>query len=139
MNNAEHIGSAGPANTNSGEEIAVVREGKALRFRTLQAYGRTNYGMHAIVLPGDSITVYGVNMNHVNGPQAVDRTYNVGDACTCGGRNVDFIGTVVSIGPKTVTVRSSLGTNRFTVGEFAHLNKDFDQVKVEARNASWMD
>lgn len=141
MNSADITTSnAGPANTNSGEESAVVRAGKSIRYTNVQAFGRTEIGLNALVVPGDCIAIYGVNHNHVNGPQIVDRTFVVGDAATCGGRNIDFIGTIVSIGEKTVTVRSDvLGNKRFGIGDFARLNQSFDLVKVEARNAAWVD
>jgi hypothetical protein len=138
--NAEHIGSAAPSNTNSGEVSTVVRSDKSIRYTNLPAFGRTEIGLNALVIPGDCVALYGVNRNHVNGPQIVDRTFSVGDSATCGGRNVDFIGTIVSIGEKTVTVHSDvLGNRRFTIGDFARLNQSFDLVKVEARNAAWMD
>lgn len=131
---------AAPANTNSGEESSVVRNGKAIRYTNLQAFGRTEIGLNALVIPGDSVCLYGVNHNHVNGPQIVDVTFSVGDAATCGGRNIDFIGTIVSIGEKTVTVRESAnGTRRFSIGDFARLNQSFSLAKAEARNAAWMD
>lgn len=141
MNSADITTSnAGPANTNSGEESLVVRRGKSIRYINLPAFGRPEIGLNALVLPGDSIVVYGVNHNHVNGPQVVDRTFVVGDAATCGGRNIDFIGTIVSIGEKTVTVHSDvLGNRRFTIGDFARLNQTFELAKVEGRNAAWMD
>lgn len=131
--------SAGPANTNSGEESLVIRRGKSIRYTNLTAFGRVEFGLHALVVPGDSIVVYGVNHNHVNGPQLIDRTFHVGDAATIGGRNVDFIGTIAAIGEKTITVKSDFGNRRFTIGDFARINHSFDLAKTEARNAAWMD
>lgn len=131
---------AAPANTNSGEESLVIRAGKSVRYINLSAFGRLEIGLNAFVVPGDCVALYGVNHNHVNGPQVVDRSFSVGDAATCGGRNVDFVGIIVSIGEKTVTIHSDvLGNRRFSIGDFARLNQSFDQVKVEARNAAWMD
>lgn len=129
-----------PANTNSGEESTVVRTGKTVRYTNLQAFGRTEIGLNAIVVPGDCIVLHGVNHNHVNGPQVIDRTFSVGDVATCGGRNIDFLGIIVSIGEKTVTVHSDVLSNkRFSIGDFARLNQNFDRATVEARNAAWMD
>lgn len=140
MHNAEHIGSAAPANTNSGEASVVTRHGAVLRFENLEAFGRVEIGLCALVTPKDSIVLYGVNHNHVNGPQIIDRTFSVGDVATCGGRNIDFLGIIVSIGEKTVTVHSDvLGNKRFPIGDFARLNQNFDRATVEARNAAWMD
>lgn len=131
---------AAPANTNSGEESSVVRTGKTVRYTNLQAFGRTEIGLNALVVPGDSVSLYGVNHNHVNGPQVIDRTFSVGDVATCGGRNIDFNGTIVSIGEKTVTIRQNvLGNRRFSIGDFARLNKDFSLEVSERRNAAWMD
>lgn len=139
MNNLTSSNAA-PANTNSGEESTVVRTGKAIRYTNLQAFGRTEIGLNALVVPGESIHLYGVNHNHVNGAQIIDRTFSVGDVATCGGRNIDFNGTIVSIGEKTVTVRQNvLGNKRFSIGDFARLNQSFDRATVEARNAAWMD
>lgn len=131
---------AAPANTNSGEESTVVRTGKSIRYTNLQAFGRTEIGLNALVVPGDCIALYGVNHNHVNGPQVIDRTFSVGDVATCGGRNIDFNGIIVSIGEKTVTIRENvLGTKRFSIGDFARLNQNFSLETSERRNAAWMD
>jgi hypothetical protein len=139
MHNAEHIGSAGPANTNSGETPSVARHGSVLRYEHLECFGSVEIGLCALVSPKECVVVYGVNHNHVNGPQRVDRTFKIGDACTYGGRNIDYIGTVAAIGEKTVTVRDGSTVRRFTIGEFARLNKDFSLAKSEAHNAAWLD
>jgi len=142
MNSADITTSnAGPANTNSGEESLVIRKGKSIRYTNLQPYrgARPEMGLHALVILGDSVLVYGVNHNHVNGAQLIDRSFSIGDAATYGGMNIDYVGTIVSIGEKTITVRDGATIRRLTVGEFAHYNKDFSLAKVEARNAAWMD
>lgn len=132
-------GSAAPSNTNSGEMSAVSRHGSVLRYENLICFGRTEIGLCAIVSPSDSVVVYGVNHNHVRGPQLIDRTFALGDVCTYGGRNIDYLGKIVSIGEKTVSVRDGSTIRRLSIGEFARMNMDFDQAKAEARNASWRD
>jgi hypothetical protein len=130
---------AAPANTNNGEEPAVTRHGSVIRYENLVAFGRPEIGLCALVSPGDSVVVYGVNHNHVNGPQLVDVSFAMGDVATYGGRNIDYTGTIVSIGEKTVALRDGSTVRRLTIGEFARLNKDFSVAKSEAHNAAWMD
>jgi len=139
MQTIETTSNAAPANTNSGEASTVTRHGAVLRYEHLECFGRVEIGLCALVSPKDCVVVYGVNHNHVNGPQLVDRTFKIGDACTYGGRNIDYIGTVAAIGEKTVTVRDGSTVRRFTIGEFARLNKDFSLAKSEAHNAAWLD
>lgn len=139
MHNAEHIGSAGPANTNSGEETSVVRSGKSVRYTNLVRFGRTEFGLNALVIPGDSITLYGVNFNHISGPQKIDVSFSVGDVAEYGGFNLTYTGTIVSIGEKTVTVRDGSTTRRLAIEQFAGMNKDFNLEKIQSRNAAWMD
>lgn len=130
---------AAPANTNNGELPAVTRHGAVLRYENLSAFGRVEIGLCALVSPKDSIVVYGVNHNHVNGPMKVDRTFHIGDACTLGGRNIDSIGFVAAINEKTLLVRDGNRLRRLAIGEFARLNQNFDLKSSQARAAAWMD
>jgi hypothetical protein len=130
---------AAPANTNSGEDSVATRHGSAMRYENLQVYGRTQIGLCALVNPNDCIVVYGVNHNHIRGSQLIGVTFRVGDPCTYGGRNIDYVGTITSIGEKLITVRNGGMVKRLPIGTFAQLNKDFDLAKVEARNAAWLD
>lgn len=139
MNNAEHIGSAAPANTNSGEASVVTRHGAVLRFENLEAFGRVEIGLCALVTPKDSVVLYGVNHSHVVGPVKIDRSFAIGDACRYGGRNIDSIGVVDAIGEKTVTVRDGKTVKRFSIGDFARLNVNFDLKRSQIRTAAWMD
>lgn len=128
-----------PANTNSGELPSISRHGAVIRYENIVVFGRVEIGLCALISPGDSVVIYGTNHNHVRGPQRVDRSFGIGDSATYGGRNIDYIGTVESIGEKTVTVRDGSTARRLSIGEFARLNKDFDLAKSDARNAAWMD
>lgn len=130
---------AGVANTNSGEESLVIRHGKSVRYTNMVRWGKPVFGLNAVVLPGDSITLYGVNHNHVRGPQHVDVTFSIGSDAVYDSYNLEYVGQIVSIGEKTVTIRDGQTVRRLSIAEFASKNHDYDPLRIIARNASFLD
>lgn len=137
--NADHIGSAGPANTNSGELPSVTHHGDVVRYENMVFRGQVEIGLCALISPGASIVVYGVNRNHVRGPQLVHKTFSIGDDAEYDSYNISYVGQIVSIGEKTVTIRDGQTVRRLSVAEFAWRNKDYDPARIIARNGSFLD
>jgi hypothetical protein len=68
-----------------------------------------------------------------------DRTFQRGDVAERDSYNLHYTGTIVSIGPKTVTIKGDDETSRLTFGEFISRNWNFDAEKIAAQNAAWQD
>ena len=93
------------------------------------------------IVPGVSIRIRGVYGNHVNGPQAFDRTFRIGDTVERDSYNLSYTGIITKIGPKTVTIQDDClsKTSRLDLSTFVWRNWDFDAAKTAARNAAWSD
>ena len=84
----------------------------------------------ADIVAGESIRIYG----SIYG-EAFSLTFRVGDTAKYGGRNIDYLGKITAIGPKTVSFEGK----RFDLYAFARLNWRFDEAKSIKRNGTWMD
>jgi hypothetical protein len=97
---------------------------------------------NAEVTPGVQIRVWGVEANHVNGPQTFDRVFRVGDTVEHGSYNLAYTGRILAISAATVTVERAdigAGNKRMKLAEFVWRNWNLDLAKVERRNAEWLD
>jgi hypothetical protein len=93
-------------------------------------------GQWVEVTPRKSIRLHGVDRNRVNGPVAYDRTFAIGDTVEYDSYNTSFLGRIVSIGAKTVTIEARIGgRRRLTLEQFNWRNRHFDLETVAARNA----
>lgn len=95
----------------------------------------------AEIVTGKSIRICGSYTNHVKGPQAFDRTFNIGDDAVRSSFNLTYTGKVTAIGPKTVTVTGTYGdqVSRLTISLFAWRNWNYDAEQIAERNAAWCD
>jgi len=96
---------------------------------------------HADIVPRQSIRIFGVYRNHVNGPQTFDQTFRIGDWAEYGSYNLKYNGRVVAIGPKTVTIKHyerTADVSRLDLHTFAWRNWDFNSEKSAAYNAEEM-
>lgn len=93
-------------------------------------------GQFVEVTPRRSIRLHGLDRNRVNGPVAYDRTFEIGDSAEYDSYNTSFIGQIVAIGAKTVTIEAHGGRRRLKLAEFSWRNRHFDLEKVAARNAN---
>lgn len=95
----------------------------------------------ADVVRGHSIRIYGTYSNHVRGPQPFDRTFQIGDRVERDSYNLSFLGTVVAIGLKTVTIKDDnlAVTSRLPLDTFIRRNWDLDVATLLRRNAEWSD
>lgn len=135
-----------PANDTSAPVApAVVRTCQRVRYTDLQhkAYvkagkhheGKILAGHHADVYPKDAIRLYGYETNAAT-PHDYNRVFVIGDEAAYGGWNITYTGKIVAIGEKVVKIKDGSKTHAVDIATFSVWNKDFDAVKVAARNAS---
>ncbi len=96
---------------------------------------------HALISPKSFIRIFGHMSNHVNGPQQFDKTFHVGDRAEYNSYNLKYVGKIVSIGPKTVTIKHydhSAEVTRLDLYTFIDRNWDFDAVKIDKYNTEEM-
>jgi len=93
-------------------------------------------GHHVDVIPRKSIRLHGLDRNRRNGPVAYDRTFEIGDSAEYDSYNTSFIGRIVAIGAKTVTIDTKMGERRrLKLEQFSWRNRHFDLETVARRNA----
>ena len=93
-------------------------------------YNANTFGKHHT-----TIRIWGVEANHVNGPQKFDRTFKIGDTVTYDSYNFIYLGQIVKIGPKTVTVKTDLRDNvRMDLFDFIRKNRLLDLETIEKEN-----
>lgn len=90
---------------------------------------------HADVTPGVSIRIYGSEYN-----KPFDKTFKLGDIAEYDSFNLSYMGEIVSITPKSVTIQPSHGRKkrRLSLNEFIWRNKNFDVSVASAANAEAM-
>lgn len=95
------------------------------------------YHHNAEIVTGKTIRLYGTNTNHVDGDKPYDITFKVGDTVAVGSYNFTYLGKIVAIGEKTVTVQEELGgkITRLDLYTFDHRNHDFNLDETNRRNA----
>jgi hypothetical protein len=92
-------------------------------------------GHHAEIKPGLSIRLHGVETKRRHGPVSYDKTYQIGDTVAMDSYNLVYMGQIVSIGAKTVTIKGNLGTKRLNLERFSWFNRLFDVEATARRNA----
>jgi hypothetical protein len=101
------------------------------------------------VIAGKSVRLYGVEKNvyvkdengkRVPGEKTYDMTFEVGDEAEYDSYNLSYIGTIVAIGAKTVTIRPGKGerTRRLSLKEFSWRNNFGTVAEKRARNSEEM-
>lgn len=93
-------------------------------------------GHNVEVRPGVSIRLHGVETNHVNGPVAYDRTFELGDTVAMDSFNLVYLGQITLIGSKVVMVKGRTGTKRLTLLTFSRRNRLFDLEKTARQNSA---
>jgi hypothetical protein len=95
------------------------------------------YHHNAEIVTGKTIRLYGTDTNHVDGDKPYDRTFKVGDTVAVGSYNFTYLGKIVGISEKTVTVQEELGgkQTRLDLYTFDRRNYDLNLVEIARRNA----
>ena len=89
---------------------------------------------NADIEPKKSIKIHGIYRNHVNGAQVYDKTFRIGDKAEYDSYNLSYIGTIIGIGAKTVTIEDHGDKRRLDLYEFCWRNWNFDLEKITKRN-----
>lgn len=115
--------------------------------------GETMTGHHAVIEPGKSIRLHGVEpvgsryvrdagtgrMLPNTEPMPYSRRFAIGDVAEYHAYNLSYCGTIVAIGEKTVTIEDHGRKHRLELADFARRNRHFDAAETAKRNAEWMD
>jgi len=91
------------------------------------------FGSYTVeIVPGKSIRI----LANQNGRGPTDVTFNVGDTCTHDSYNLIYLGTILNITEKTVTIQPKHGDSkrRLKLVEFCWRNYAFDLAKVTKQN-----
>ena len=117
---------------------------KSITLLNLQPKARTYRGnryqptetneFHAEIVTGKSVRIFGVNRNHIKGPQKFDLTFALWDEAIYDSFNLIYIGKISAIGAKSVTI-SDGRDHRLSVHEFCRRNCNFDAARVARHNA----
>lgn len=92
---------------------------------------------NADVLPGHSIRIHGTMTNHCKGPQEFDMIFEVGQKAVYDSFNLKYVGTIVAIGAKTVTIKHydhCSGVTMLDLYTFCDRNYNFNLARIEAEN-----
>jgi len=136
--------------TNAATEH-VLRTGKTITYLNIRSRdwvrfghkheGKADPGHNVSVTPGQSVRLFGLDDNKVGGPVRYDLTFKIGDLCERDSYNLVYVGRIVAIGAKTVTIahQHSNRKTRMSLDEFSRRNRDFDLQAINKRNSEWMD
>lgn len=134
--------------TTSKKKVAVVKAAKLISYpeirekvRTVRGQtfgGQVVKGASAELLPGQYVRIFGTYYNrHV--PKDYDLRFVVGAKAVYDSYNMVYVGTVEAIGEKTIAIRSGAQLKRIDLAEFVELNWNFDEARINKKNAEWMD
>ncbi len=129
------------ANTNATETqfIKTIPTSKLVWIQNVEHNGVAQCGHSVTILPGDSISIFGVDTNRVKGPTPYDRTFCIGDSAEYASYNTSFYGKIVGISATRVRIANHFGRiSSLKIGEFARRNRHFVLSEVEASNRSHM-
>ena len=84
----------------------------------------------------DSIRIWGFESNNVKGGYEFDRTFKIDDVVEYDSYNYHYVGPIVKIGKKTVTIKSETrsGNVRLDLFDFIRRNRNLNLEKVEKDN-----
>lgn len=149
-----------PANTNNTSRKTARRRLVVLdiKSRDWTKFGRRHEGEvmkghHAVIVPGESIALYGTetkvrharladgtfDYHHEQVPY--ERRFRIGDDAEYNSYNLVFFGPIVAIGAQTITIRDKHSTrnHKLDLATFSRRNRDFSVEAATKRNAEWTD
>lgn len=109
--------------------VPIVAKGRTFRGHK---YPDMPSGVTAHIVRNDTIHMVGRYNN-----QDVDITFKIGDTAEYGSYNLHYLGKIVKITDKGVTIEPeySRGIKRLSLNEFMWRNHNFDLAVITARNA----
>lgn len=114
--------------------IVTNIRGKSITRRGVKHPAPVAYHHNAEIVPGVSIRLYGIDTNHVDGDKPYDITFKVGDQAEFDSYNLSYVGKILAITEKTVTIEGHSRPCRLDIYEFDHRNHDFDLAAINERN-----
>ncbi len=105
--------------------------------------GSVAKGHKAVIVPGESIVLFGETFKTIyeEGPKegyvSHWKKFSVGDVCEFDSYNLHYLGKIVAISEKNVTVYDDISkkNRRLSLYEFDWRNYDFDLAETQKRNA----
>lgn len=117
--------------------IQDIRDRDYKRYGIVHA-GAVATGHNADIEPGVSIRLHGLERNHRREPFAYDRTFKIGETAEYHSYNLSYLGPIVAIGEKTVTIDAGNRRCRLSIYEFSWRNRHLDLAKTIERNQDTM-
>lgn len=108
--------------------------------------GKVDVGHHAEIVPGESITLFGMGDEvlmaaNTNGSRVLytkapyRKVFKIGDLAEYHSYNLVYLGRIVSITVKGVMIEDDGKRYRLDVHGFSTKNRDFDLERIQRRNA----
>jgi hypothetical protein len=133
-------------------EIETLKSRDWVRFG-VKHEGQVFEGHHATIRVGESITLHGIadhydlmhkptgGIDRTTLRMPYTRTFKIGDIVEVGSFNLTYVGAIVSIGEKVITVQEDHRSSpkRMPIHEFAQRNWNLDLAAIRERNANWSD
>jgi hypothetical protein len=91
-------------------------------------------GQHAAVVPNASITLWGLDRNHVSGLRPYRIEFKIGEIAVYGSYNLIYTGVITAIGEKTVTIDDDGKVTRMSIYDFSRRNSNFNADRVAEHN-----
>lgn len=99
--------------------------------------GNTRIGQHAAVSPGH-ILIYGHRHGSTNPYFDYEYEFRVGDQAEYDSYNLQYIGTITKISPKTVTIEAFGRSHRLSIYDFSWRNNDKTVQEKRSENSEAM-
>jgi hypothetical protein len=93
---------------------------------------------NAEIVKQKSIRIFGLYTNRTNGAVNFDKTFEIGDSAEYDSYNLNYVGRIVKIGEKTVTIKHydhSRKVSQLSLYEFCWRNWDFDAERITRENS----
>ena len=119
------------------ERVKARKPGKTVTYEAIHEWEGFDADTREVVSRSVSATVTPNRSVRVHGA-TVDLTFEIGGRAEYGSYNLNYIGTIVSIGAKTVTFDTGDRRKRLTIAEFSCRNRESVEKK-DLRNSEWMD
>lgn len=96
-------------------------------------------GTKAKITVGESVEIWYDGCDHRSGA-TYHNTFKVGDIAEYGSFNLVYMGPIVSITEKTVSIKTTGDViKRLDMARFIQINRDFDYAAASKRNSEWTD
>src|SRR6478735_721998 len=128
MNTATILPSPTDNKVTKSNGTVVVRNiaSKPTKRRGITYGPRVEAGQHAVIVPREKIVLWGVDRNKVSGLRPYRIEFKIGDSAEYDSFNFAYVGTIVAIGEKTVTIQDHGKNHVLDLYTFNWRNHGFD-------------